>query len=147
MFDEHTQDYLDTIAWLQRLPALEMHSVGGNGEPPMPEPVADLIRDWRRRRRQDLPQPMCEALARCDENTLLNIVNHCLDILLRQIVPKYDRRRQRRREKKDRRRARALAQTADALAGAFSPTAESPKAPTDDAPNRPHEEAAPAPAM
>jgi hypothetical protein len=119
MFDEHMQDYLDTIAWLQRLPALEMQSTGGNGEPPMPEAVADLIRDWRRMRHQDLPAAMCEALARCDENTLFNIVNRCLDILLRQIVPKYDRRRQRRRERNERRRARALAQTADALAGAF----------------------------
>jgi hypothetical protein len=122
MFDRHTQDYLETIAFFQRMPALEMQGVGGDGE--VPRAAADLIRDWRRMRHEDLPEALREGLARCDDNTLFNVVGHCFDILLLRVVPKYDLRRQRRREKKERHRARQEASSTEALAAALGETAD-----------------------
>ena len=126
MFDEHTQDYLETIAFFQRLPALEMQGVGGGADGQVPQAVADLIRDWRRMQHKDLPEAMREGLARCDDNTLFNVVGHCFDILLRRIVPKYDLRRQRRREKKERRAARQEAEANAALSAALTECAPEP---------------------
>ncbi len=128
MFDEHTQDYLETIAFFQRLPALQMQGVGGDADGQVPQAVADLIRDWRRMQHKDLPEPLREALVRCDDNTLFNVVGHCFDILLRRVVPKYDLRRQRRREKKERRAARQEATSAAALAAALTECAPEPAA-------------------
>ncbi len=124
MFDEHTQNYLETIAFFQRLPALQMQGIGGEADGQVPQAVADLIRDWRRMQHKDLPEALREGLARCDDNTLFNVVGHCFDILLRRVVPKYDLRRQRRREKKERRAARQEAAGAAALAAAFGGAAE-----------------------
>ncbi len=128
MFDRHTQDYLDVIAFFQRLPALEMQGVGGDGGEPIPRAAADLIRDWRKMRHDNLPEPLRDALVRCDDNTLFNVVGHCFDILLRRVVPKYDRRRQRKREKRQRHAARQEAQANAALAVALTECAPEPAA-------------------
>jgi hypothetical protein len=79
-------------------------------------------------RHEDLPEALRAGLARCDDNTLFNVVGHCFDILLLRIVPKYDLRRQRRREKKERHRARQEATNTEALAAAFDSAAEQPTA-------------------
>lgn len=126
MLDRHTQDYLEVMAFFQRMPALEMQGMGGEGEGPMPQPVADLIRDWRRMQHEDLPAALREGLVRCNDNTLFNVVGHCFDILLRRVVPKYDLRRQRRREKKERYRARQEASATEALAAAFGEAVSEP---------------------
>ena len=128
MFDRHTQDYLDVIAFFQRLPALEMQGVGGDAGEPIPRAAADLIRDWRKMRHDNLPEPLRAALVRYDDNTLFNVVGHCFDILLRRIVPKYDRRRQRKREKRQRRAARQEAAANAELAAALTECAPEPAA-------------------
>ncbi len=128
MFDQHTQNYLEVIAFFQRQPALEMQGIGGEADGHIPQAVADLIRDWRRMQHKDLPVAMCEGLARCDDNTLFNVVGHCFDILLRGVTPKYDLRRQRRKEKRERRQLRQEATNAEALSAAFGGAAEKPAA-------------------
>jgi hypothetical protein len=128
MLDRHTQNYVETMAFFQRQPALEMQGVGGEADGPIPQPVEDLIRDWRRMQHKDLPDALCVGLARCDDNTLFNVLGHCFDILLRRIGPKYDLRRQRRREKTERRRARQDATNTEALAAALDGVAEQPAA-------------------
>lgn len=125
MFDQHTQNYLEVISFFQRQPALEMQGIGGEADGHIPQAVADLIRDWRRMRHEDLPEAMREGLARCDDNTLFNVLGHCFDVLLRRVTPKYDLRRQRRKEKRERRQARQEVINTEALTAAFSgPTSE-----------------------
>ncbi len=67
-------------------------------------------------------------MARCDDNTLFNVVGHCFDILLRRVTPKYDLRRQRRKEKRDRRQARQEGTNTAGLTAAFENAAEQPAA-------------------
>ncbi|MGD8454349.1 MAG: hypothetical protein PVJ57_21255 [Phycisphaerae bacterium] len=126
MFDEHTRNYLTTMAFFQRLPAVQMQGIGGEDDETVPQPAADLIRDWRRMQHRNLPTAVQEELVRCDDNTLFNVVGHCFDILLRRIVPKYDLHRQRRREQKARRQERAGATRTSALATALSGATEQP---------------------
>lgn len=128
MFDEHTQNYMTTMAFFQRLPALRMQGIDSEGDGAVPQPAADLIRDWRRMQHRNLPATVHEQLARCDDNTLFNVVGHCFDILLRRIVPKYDLHRQRRREQKARRQARADATSTNSLATALDDVAQQPAA-------------------
>ncbi len=128
MFDQHARNYVETIAFFQRSPALRAPGADGDADADIPQAVADLIRDWRRMQHKDLPDALREALARCDSNTLFNVVGHCFDVLLRRVGPKYDLRRQRRREKKERRRARQESEAVAALSASLDSAAEQPAA-------------------
>ncbi len=124
MSDQHTQDTLEVIAFFQRLPLPEMQCAEADGS--ASRLVADLIREWRRMEQMDLPVAACAGLARCDDNTLFNVVGHCFDILLRRIVPRNNLRRRRRKEKRERYRLQREAASAVALAAAFGGAAEKP---------------------
>ena len=99
--------------------------------------VADLIREWRRMEQKDLPVATCAGLARCDDNTLFNVVGHCFDILLRRIVPRNKLRRQRRKEKRQRYRLKRESASAVALAAAFGGGAGQPSAAASETPAAP----------
>ena len=118
MSDEHTQDVSEVIAFFQRLPLPEMQCAEADGS--VSRLVADLIREWRRVQHEDLAVATCAGPARCDDNTLFNVVGHCFDILLRRIVPRNDLRRRRRKEKRQRYRLQREAASAVALAAAFA---------------------------
>ena len=126
MSDEQTQDVSEVIAFFQKLPLPEMQCAEVDGS--ASRLVADLIREWRRVEPTDLPVAACTGLARCDDNTLFNVVGHCFDILLRRIVPRNDLRRRRREEKRDRYRLQRQAASAVALTAAFGRAAETPAA-------------------
>ena len=127
MSDQHTQDYSEVIAFFQRLPLTEMQCAEADGS--ASRLVADLIREWRRMEHKDLPVAACVGLARCDDNTLFNVVGHCFDILLQRIVPRNNLRRRRRKEKRERYRLQRQTASAVALAAAFGGTALDPSIP------------------
>ena len=129
MSDEHTQETLEVIAFFQKLPLPEMHGVGGEANGRGSRPIADLIREWRQVEHRDLPVAACAGLARCDDNTLFNVVGHCFDILLHRIVPRNNLRRRRRKEKRQRYRLKREAASAVALAAAFGGPAPDPSIP------------------
>ncbi len=76
-----------------------------------------------------MPVATCAGLARCDDNTLFNVVGHCFDILLQRIVPRNILRRQRRKEKRERYRLQRAAASAVALAAVFGGASETASAP------------------
>ena len=103
---KNAANYFMTMAFLTTNPDDFFYDLGFCTEKKLPLPIRAFLAEWRRHTGRARPDCCPELPDEFELADLFNMLNYCIDQILREIVPSYERTEQRRGEKRKRQRRR-----------------------------------------